>query len=130
MTENNNQQLIESLREMALFLEARPKLPKVSSTMRFDIWCFTKEAARAVARMVGGKLTKDGSWETYMILKRQIGTFSLEINITRKEVCERVVVGTRTIEATPEQILPATPEREEEIIEWRCDESILKENEQ
>ncbi len=45
--------------------------------------------------------------------------------VNRVEVCERVVVGTRIVEASPEYVIPARPQHEEEIIEWKCG-SILE----
>ncbi len=43
----------------------------------------------------------------------------------KEAVCERVVVGTRTVAAKPQQIIEAIPEREEEIVEWKCPPSFV-----
>lgn len=40
-------------------------------------------------------------------------------------LCEKVQVGTKVVEATEEQVIPAQPEREEPVYEWKCPESIL-----
>jgi hypothetical protein len=42
------------------------------------------------------------------------------ISTMRKTICERVVVGKKVIPARPETVIPASPERTEEEIEWRC----------
>ena len=57
---------------------------------------------------------------------------SLEVWTNRANVCERVVTGTRTITETVRDpaLVDAVPlvevTREEEIVEWVCDEAILR----
>lgn len=53
--------------------------------------------------------------------------FSLKVSTDRSNVCKRIVVGTRTIEAKPErvEVIEAEPERTEEIVEWECPESFI-----
>lgn len=130
-------QMIQAIRDIADFLEARPELmipsgidlgpyrdmPEVS---------FQPEGAaemRAFARHAHVPLTKDISEDFYR-LKFVQPTFEGKAFEWREKVCARVLVGTETvpehvIPAQPEQIIPAQPERVEpaQIVpkyEYRC----------
>ena len=51
----------------------------------------------------------------------------ITVSTDRENVCKRVVIGTRKVEAIPErvEIIEAEPEREVEIVEWECPESFM-----
>ena len=113
-----------ALRQIADFVEAHTDIP-APSTSRIDIWTFghegrEKQIAASFARSIG-KIEKD----TYgpgnvLVLRKQFGPVSLECNVPREQVCERVVVGRRVIPAQPQQIVPAKPEEVVDEVEWRC----------
>lgn len=49
----------------------------------------------------------------------------VHVSIDRDQVCKRIVVGTKIVPATEEEIIPAQPEHEEEIVKWECPESFI-----
>lgn len=58
----------------------------------------------------------------YLRLTREFGAVTLEVWATRDLVCERVVVGTETVEVPDPDALAAVPTVpvEREVVEWRC----------
>lgn len=107
---------IKGLRSLADFIEKNEALP-VPYDSPFNIFVDNKEDLRRLQRIVGGKLSKDAT-DTFFYLRRAFGPLRLDININREEVCERIVIGRRTV-----------PEHEEEIVQWRCADSILADEE-
>ena len=67
------------------------------------------EAVRSI-----GKVEKDAFGALFYI-RKNFGPIHYDINVLREQVCERIVVGQRTIEA-----VPAVPKHEEDVVEWRC----------
>lgn len=53
------------------------------------------------------------------------GGTRVHVSISRDMVCKRVVVGTKVVPAKEEEIIPAEPEREEEVVKWVCPESFI-----
>ena len=125
METNPNAETIRGLRELADWLEKRPTLPKFLSisTACIDALCSRAELAD-YARMFGA-CDKRAESDFFIIEKHFSGGVSINAHGARRAVCEKVVIGTRTIPAMPERTLPATEERVEEITEWRCPESLL-----
>lgn len=80
-------------------------------------------AAAELRRAFGGghwdKEDFDGYGSSSLILRGMCGGLPIDIWIDRSQVCERVVVGTETVEVPA---LPATEARTEtrEVYEWRC----------
>ena len=67
------------------------------------------------ARTATWEKVYNGEW---FYLRRDFGEdLSLDIATSRDTVCRRVVVGTETV--------PATPEREVEVVEWVCDDAVV-----
>lgn len=122
-----NAEFVDSLRKLADFFEAHPDL-KVPYSMSGDgiiIFANGKEEISLAARAFGScDKTSDDIF--YRVVKKDpIGQFKLSAIEYRSQVCERVVTGKRVI---PAQTVPehTIPERTEEIVEWRCPESILE----
>lgn len=103
---------VNGLRALADFIEKNEALP-VPYSSPFNFFVNTKAELRDMQRIVGGKLEKDAT-DHYFYLRRLFGPLKLDINISREEVCERIVLGKRTV-----------PEHEEDIVQWRCADSIL-----
>ncbi len=106
--------IVQGLRELASFLEAHPEVPTPYVGTQ-NAFVQTKEEIAAVARV--------GSWEKkwiddwFSLDHAFSGDVKLSVNVARAQVCERVVTG--------KQIIPAQPEREIDVYEWHCDESLL-----
>ena len=122
---NNNQNLIDGLREFADFLEDRPELMDLG-LVRVNGFVSSVDNLRTQARIMGThkKVWHDGGW---FILRREFGEngVRLDININREQLCERVAT---TIEV-PEQVIPALkeiviPAHTEEKVEWKCPEDF------
>jgi hypothetical protein len=99
---------ISGLRELAGFLDDNPQIP-VPVTQ--DFYVFTDvDAARDM--MAGtGTWDKDYNGE-YLSYIREFGGMDYRITVARDQVCERVQVGVRHVDAQPE--------RDEPVYEWKC----------
>ncbi len=111
---NPREFMIAGLREFAEFLENNPDVPLPHVNPTFDVFVVTKAELVAAAKIVGGKLRKH-DYGALMSLRREFGPINYDLNISRSEVCEPVVTGKRVIPA-----VVARPEREEDVIEWKC----------
>ena len=107
---------ISAVRELADFLESNPLVP--IPAMNLNTFVDTKEKLVALAKSLG-RIDK-GEYEDWFYLRKHFsGGHYLDINIDRKKICERIVVGKKVIE---EQFIPA---HKEDIIEWKCSKSLL-----
>lgn len=105
------QPLIDGLREFATFLEQNPDVPTpYVSAPSFSYFVDTREEMQAFARMLGD--TEKEYINEYFYLKKFFGPVRFDVNSYRSLVCEKRIVGTKTI--------PAQPERTEQIVEWEC----------
>lgn len=125
---DNRKEKIEGLRSIANFLEDHPELPLPD--MDFRIYSLnSKEEAQAVARAFGNFEKGYSNWYATLTKAFVKGEFGAEVALSyvfnREAICERKVVGVRTI---PAEFVPAhtTEARTEEIVEWDCG-SILGE---
>ena len=108
------QPFIQSLRDLADWLDAHPDVPTPDSVQLHTL-VRTKDELRAVAKAspAWAKLY----FGEYMALRHTVGTIEYDINIARSEVCRKVVTGTK--------VVPAQPETTVEDFEWVCDDPIL-----
>lgn len=110
---------VQGLRELADYLES--KGDDLSLWGKYDnpsvelaIWTFSEESFTEQGRALGGrreKILQHG----LAIQRRSFGPHHIDVNVGRETVCERVVVGTETVEARP-----AEEAYEREVVEWRC----------
>lgn len=124
---SDRENFIQDLRDFADWLERTPDAPLPLLPQRFDVFSISnKDELKRACLAIGGKLTK-GATESFFYMRKDFRSIHYDINADRGEVCERVVIGTRTIPAEPERTVTvaAQPERVEEITEWRCGE-VLK----
>lgn len=111
MPNDERAQLIQGLRDLADFLEARPDLPAPAAP-RFDIWAKSRAEFTAYVRQLG-KSTKHAT-DPYMWFRREFGPVALDVVAHREKVCTKRVVG---VEEVPERTIPA---HTREIVEWDC----------
>jgi hypothetical protein len=112
-----------ALHDLAGFYEAHPWVPKPWGELSiYDL--HSKEEAARVARAFG-ECEKDFSTEGLVALTKDFGGLRLRVVFNRDAVCERVVVGTKTVprREVPAEVIEA---HEEDIVEWRCG-SVLEE---
>lgn len=113
---DGRQEFIQGLRDLADFLEARPTVPTPNGYLNQYVFPSAfRESARAL-----GAFDKTPSDDFYGA-ERRFGPITLRLFTDRSAVCKRIVKGTR--------IIPAEPERTEEVVEWECSESLLAETE-
>ena len=126
-----NEKLILDLHSLIAFIEANDDFDFCTSEpfpveFRYRTWYLhalstqqRREKLQDLARRFG-TAEKQYSGDFFW-LKKQFGdTVLFSASSDRETVCERIVIGTEIIPAAPECILPASPERTEEIVEWRC----------
>jgi hypothetical protein len=127
-------ELVEGLRALADFIEAKGlDLPIEYPEVKLDIWIYDdydvnakpiEGTARAKLREVAKVLGKaeKGTVSEYFTLTKKFGEHvALEFTSPRSSICKQVVVGERII---PE--MPARPARTEPVIDWICDDPILR----
>ena len=107
---------IADMREMLDYLEARPDVP-MPYLMSINAFAGADDLGK-IAKAMGG-VDKDIVGDSFF-LRRTFGSLSLDVNFPRDEVCERRVVGTKTIAAKA-----AVPMHEVDVYEWDCPPSIL-----
>lgn len=110
--QNERNEFIQALRDLALFLECHENAP-IPDFTSICTFVQTKEQLVALIRHIG-KVEKDAAGSYFWIEKRFGANLKYEVNIERAKVCERKVIGTQTV-----------PAHEEEIVEWECHESLL-----
>lgn len=115
---------IAGLRAFADWCEAHPEFPteKIGCNL---LWNQTNaEKFREACKVLGsGEKSAYGDWFSFT---RTWGPISVEVFTPRAEVCEKIV----TKKIRPAVTVPAQPEKTypesvEEVIEWRCPESIF-----
>lgn len=109
--------VIDGLRMVADYLEARPDVP-TPYIGTIDAFVYESDRLPAVARAMGSA-DKNVVGQYFELRRVFTGHVSFAVNFARQDVCERVVVGE---EVVPEKI---TPEHVREIVEWKCPDSIL-----
>lgn len=121
---------IKDLRALANLLEERDfDFSKCDIfDVRIYLKCNSEESFKRNARALG---TFDKSWNDYVNATRKFGEkIHFQVTAEREVVCKKIVTGTRIIPAQeeriiPEEVIPASPEREEEIFEYQCPESFI-----
>ena len=104
---------VKGLRDLADYIETTNlDLDSIyEDGLRVDLFFYDQETWRGQSRALGGfrEKTVEGS---FAITRRHFGPHTVEVNISRDKVCDRVLVG--------EQTIPATSARVEPVYEWRC----------
>lgn len=131
MKYKDRDELVTGLRDLADFIERKGlELPIDHPSMTLNEWLFDdnnwnhKRHSRTAREKIGvvarklGKAEKD--WGSGSLdLRRRFGPVSIEFTIGREKVCERRVVGSKTV---PERVVPAHVQEE---VEWICTDPIL-----
>ena len=125
VAKNANAQYIADMRSFLDWLEANPG-PGVSHDLVLVSVCSDAEWASAIRWI--GKAEK-GANSDFFTLKRRFGSIVLDLYRRRELVCEKVKVGEKSYPAEPAKTveIPAKEARVEDIYEWKCPESILRE---
>ena len=105
----------DGLRQIADWYEAHPEAPLPRTNVVGVYTVDTRDELAAVARMLGS--CEKRFTDNLFHLSRDFGALTLDFVSSRRAVCTRRVVGTRTV--------PARPEHEVEEIEWDCESSIF-----
>jgi hypothetical protein len=121
--------LVSDLRRIADLFEAHPELPV---PFQPHLWTYPVSddplaEMAAFARAVGR--SDKGDWGEMLRLRaRDFTAVELTIATLHENVCERVVVGTTTVEEPDPDAVAALPRvrRVVEQVEWRCPQSILR----
>lgn len=105
----------EGLRAFADSIERHPELARTLDYSRLTVIADDADDFAYLVRALGGKRTKNPqSW--YLHVTRSFGP--LNVGIAGVRVCERVVVGTETVEIPDPNAPKVTVEQD--IVEWKC----------
>lgn len=121
--ENPNRQFIDAVRALADFLEAHP-MPCYCEASA-GIFVCTKDEMLAKGKGMGhlDKVANKDS-DYFKLVKRFSPTVYFQIMTDRKEICERIVTK-KIVPAKEAMVLPAQPEHEVDVVEWKCPPSLL-----
>jgi hypothetical protein len=107
---------VQGLRELADFIEAHPDAP-LPFVGAHNAFVDDKTRLGAIVRACGGRWEKSATEDYFYIRRTFAAGHTYEVNVSREQVCRKVVTGTR--------IEPAQPEREVETYKWVCEEPLL-----
>lgn len=110
------QSRIAGLRQLADFLDQHPDLP-VPYVGNANAFVDSRTDLARIARVAGVKWQKGGATDYFFLRVAFDGDVAYDVNVSREQVCRKVVTGTR--------IEPAQPAREVEEFHWVCDEPLL-----
>jgi hypothetical protein len=126
-----NAELLQGLRDLIGFIEANDDIDfgaasRPAVEMNFRTWYLhdldvdgKKEVLADVARRLGSSEKVYG--DEYFWLNKDFGSHVRFTGCSqRTTVCERIVTGKRVVPAEPAHLIPAQPEQEIEVVEWRC----------
>ena len=107
---------IDGLRDLTDWLEQHPEYAPTYPAVTLNVFADDKAELAEFAR-AAGRATKH--WlDSWFVVRAEFGPHSIDANLAREQVCDRVVTGIRWV--------PAQPARTEDVVEWVCqDTSIL-----
>jgi len=105
------------LRAIASFLEENSKAP-LPTTTSLGFYTNLKEVVADAARTPGKWEKSYTSWS--FVLTQEFHGITLSYQCDRATVCERKIVGTKRVEAY------FSPAHDEDIVEWECNDPLLK----
>jgi hypothetical protein len=127
---SDQRKMVEGLRELADFIENNIELPIEYPEIKVTFWVHEREQhsvkeSMAMAARAMGNAAKiyTGS---YFDLRKKFGeSVTLEFTSTREGVCRRVV---KEVIHHEQELVQAyiKPARDEEVVEWVCDEPLLR----
>lgn len=124
-------EVADGYRAFADLIEQVPELgDEVSDEERILVYVYEDAAKRlaAIARSLPGRVDKLADSDYFGFDYDLGGGRTIQVYSSRSAVCERVVVGTETIE-TQVEVEPAKTETklvEREVVEWRCEPLLSK----
>lgn len=126
MTDNT---MSNGLRELADFFDANPDLAERVAGKTFYVFAPPNKTEFARLALMLGNARKSSD-SAYYNVERDFGPITLQVTASRDAVCERVVVGTETVEMTepdPDAVaaLPTiTRSVTIDKVEWVCPPSL------
>jgi hypothetical protein len=116
VSESERAVYVRGLRALADFVEAHEELP-VPSPANLNAFARSKAELAALVRTSGIRWEKDVTGDYFYVRVSFDGGHYYDVNVSRDQVCRKVVTGTR--------VEPAKPERVIEEFHWVCDEPLL-----
>lgn len=94
------------------------------------VYCYVTniDEAQNIRRQLLGHWEKKTANNSFLLVRpTEINDreWRIEINIPRDVVCEKVQVGTKTVQKMPENFVIPTIDVEEPVYEWKCPESLF-----
>ena len=130
MNTEHHTNLVDGLRQLADFLDENPALADETIAPKMYLWASTEAEFKANNSLLG-TFTKSSCGQ-YLNAERTFGSVTLQSTIAHGDICEQMVVGTRTVTkqvpADPNYVVPeyVTVEVEEDVTEWVCPPSWVQ----
>ena len=88
-----------------------------------NVYCFTADEMAEKVRAIGGTFVKKSN-SGYLTLSREVEGIGIDVFASHERVCERVSVGTETVEITDPDAPKVSVTRE--VFEWKCPDSLMR----
>ena len=121
---------LEDMQTMHDFLKDHPFLLKNHYGIYLSVYVADKESLAEMVKELGTSEKKRS--EYYFGFLKKFGVHQIEVNAERERVCTKIKVGTKIVKRhDPEEVSKALAglpeiETEEDVYEWECPESILR----
>lgn len=124
--DDQQQAWIDGLRALADFAEVNPDAISVYATFQVDVFADDAADMARLAKSIGVPFEKTSS-DTWYSLRKRFGPHTIQVTSARENVCEQVLVGTKTVQKPDPDLLAAVPTVTvaEPVFEWKCPDSIL-----
>lgn len=111
----------DSLRDMADFFESYGDTLDWIPAVAVNLFVGTAEDMAEMGRKLGTSSKHEQG--SYYFLQKNFGSHSIQLNILRDKICEKVLVGTKKVmkpalDAVMVEVL-------EPVYEWNCPDSVL-----
>ncbi len=121
-------EIVSSLRNLADYLDRNEfDLSRASFNIP-EVWVFCEnvESFLSNTKKMGGFTRNFDEYSAQ--LEKKFGNAKFILHSSRESVCEKVKIGVTVIPAEEEKIIAAKPERVIDKFEYKCPDSLLKEN--
>lgn len=117
---------IAGIRQFIDIMEANPSLTLPYHLTSVTEYVYSKEELAQWTKALPGKKDKSQTDDYFIVETRLNEHFTVKVQTSRKNVCERVVTGTelKEVDVYPE---PVKALKEVDIVEWVCTEPLLAE---
>jgi hypothetical protein len=119
-----NKEYADNLRLLADFFEQHTEVKIPYNAGEFNYYSAQSKTEMATLARALGKCDKVVT-DTFFELHAQIGEIKFRASTWREKICTRRQVGSISVPASPEVLIPAREAGETPVYEWHCPDSLF-----